>query len=554
MIDKANKADIGAVAADALDTVGDIGESNRENTWTAIRTAISPLSVAKESIAYSTELLKIAVGTSDIEPARGDRRFNDVAWETNGFYKRLGQSYLAMCKSARNVISEDADWRTRERVKLAMEVTTSALAPTNTLLGNPAALKKAFDTNGKSLVSGFKNFVSDVRHNGGMPSMVDSSSFTKGENLAVTPGAVVFRNEVLELLQYTPQTDQVHAIPTLLIPPQINKYYFTDLAPGRSLVEYGVQQGIQMFVVSWRNPQREHADWDLDTYVGALLEAIDVVNSITGRKKINTLGFCAGGITMSALLAYMAATGDKRVNSISFAVTLLDWSTPSMMGMLHSKNIANLARRKSRRNGTISGRDLGRVFTWFRPNELIWNYWVNNYLMGDSPPSFDILAWNADSTSLPAGLHSQFLDIFLDNPLRTPGEMEVLGEPIDLSRISADAFVVGAIDDHLTPWKGCYETTQLLSGETTFVLSNSGHIASLVNPPGNPKASYSLGPKPGDDADAWLAAAEKHSGSWWEHWASWVGERAGDKINSPKSLGNKRFPVLHAAPGTYIHE
>ena len=225
-----------------------------------------------------------------------------------------------------------------------------------------------------------------------------------------------------------------------------------------------------------------------------------------------------------------------------------------MMGMLHSKNIANLARRKSRRNGTISGRDLGRVFTWFRPNELVWNYWVNNYLMGNSPPSFDILAWNADSTSLPAGLHSQFLDIFLDNPLRTPGEMEVLGEPIDLGQISADAFVVGAIDDHLTPWKGCYETTQLLGGNTTFVLSNSGHIASLVNPPGNPKASYSLGPKPGDDAEAWLAAAEKHSGSWWEHWASWVGERAGDKINAPKSLGNKRFPVLHEAPGTYIHE
>jgi polyhydroxyalkanoate synthase len=552
MIGNFEDIDVASLAADALEAAEDVGEFDFRETWKAVRTAVSPLAVAKESVVLSAELVKIAVGASDIGPEKRDWRFNDDAWESNAFYKRLGQSYLAFCKGAKNIVNDDADWRTRERAKFALEVTTSALAPTNTLLGNPAALKKAFDTNGKSLVRGLKNFASDVRHNGGMPSMVDSSPFTKGDNIAATPGAVVFRNEVLELLQYAPQTDSVYAIPTLLIPPQINKYYFTDLAPGRSLVEYSMQQGVQMYVASWRNPQNEQGDWDLDTYVSALLEAIDAINSITGRKKVNTIGFCAGGITMSAMLACMAASNDKRVNAISYAVTLLDWSTPSMMGMLHSKKLINHARRKSRRKGIISGQDLGSVFAWFRPNELVWNYWVNNYLMGEAPPSFDILAWNADSTNLPASLHAQFLDMFMDNAMKVAGEIQVLGEPVDLSKITADAFVVGAIDDHLTPWKGCYETTQLLGGNSTFVLSNAGHIAALVNPPGNPKASYLAGPKPGEDPVDWLNNAKKHTGSWWEHWSAWVGERSGDKIDAPASLGNKRFPELDPAPGTYI--
>ena len=553
MIGEFENIDIAALAADALEAAEDVGEFDFNETWKAVRKAVSPLAVAKESVVLAAELMKIAIGASDIEPEKRDWRFKDDAWDSNSFYKRLGQSYLAFCKGAKGVVNDDADWRTRERAQFALEVTTSALAPTNTLLGNPAALKKAFDTNGKSLLRGIKNFASDVRHNGGMPSMVDSSPFTKGDNLAATPGAVVFRNEVLELLQYTPQTDEVYAIPTLLIPPQINKYYFTDLAPGRSLVEYAVQQGVQMYVVSWRNPQKDQGDWDLDTYVSALLEAIDAINSITGRKKINTIGFCAGGITMSALLSYMAATNDKRVNAISYAVTLLDWSTPSMMGMLHSKKLIDHARKKSRRKGIISGQDLGSLFAWFRPNELVWNYWVNNYLMGENPPSFDILAWNADSTNLPASLHVQFLDVFMHNAMRHPGEFTVLGEAVDLGRITADAFVVGAIDDHLTPWKGCYETTQLLGGDSTFVLSNAGHIAALVNPPGNPKASYLAGPEPGEDPVEWLNNAGKHQGSWWEHWSGWVGERSGDKVDAPATLGNTRFPELAPAPGTYIH-
>ncbi len=553
MIDDFEDIDVATLAADALQAAEDIGEFDFDETWRSLKSAIDPQAVAKESLIFGVELVKIAVGVSDIAPEKRDWRFKDDAWRTNALYKRLGQSYLAFCKGAMGIVGNNADWRTRERAKFALTVTTSALAPTNTLLGNPAAMKKAFDTNGKSLVKGLKNFATDMRHNDGMPKMVDDSPFTKGENIAATPGAVVFRNEVLELLLYKPQTEKVFSIPTLLIPPQVNKYYFTDLAPGRSLVEYAVQQGIEMFVVSWRNPGKDQGDWDLDTYVSALLEAIDAINSITRRKKINTIGFCAGGITMSALLSYMAATNDKRVNAVSYAVTLLDWSTPSMMGMFHSKRLIGLAQKKSKCKGIISGADLGKVFAWFRPNELVWNYWVNNYLMGENPPSFDILAWNADATNLPAALHAQFLDVFMNNSMSKPGGLDVLGQPVDLGRIKADAFIVGAIDDHLTPWKGCYETTQLLGGESTFVLSNAGHIAGLVNPPGNPKASYLAGPKPCADAIEWLEQAEKHQGSWWESWIDWLQERSGDEVSARKILGNKKYPELAPAPGSYIN-
>ncbi len=541
-------------AVEALEAAEDIGEFDLEGTIETLGRVIDPKVAAREAIVLVKELLSILRGTSDVAPDKRDWRFKDAAWSENPFYKRLGQSYLATYKSLNNLIQEDAHWRDRERAKFVVEVLCSTLAPTNTLLGNPAALKKAFETGGKSLVRGAKNFIHDRRHNGGMPRMVDATAFKLGENMAATPGSVVFRNEVLELLQYTPTTSQVASTPVLLIPAQINKYYFTDLAPGRSLVEYAVSRGIQMFVVSWRNPTEAQADWDLDTYISALLEATDAVCAITRSKKLNTIGFCAGGITMSVLLAYMAANGDERVNAISYAVTLLDWDIEAQVGMLHSERLVSLAKSRTRKKGIIAGKDLGNLFAWFRPNELIWNYWVNNYLMGLDPPSFDILAWNDDSTNLSAGLHVQYLDLFLHNSLTKADSLKVLGTPIDLGRIKSDAFVTGAITDHLTPWQGCYQTTQLMGGKSTFVLSNAGHIASLVNPPGNPKASYSIGPASSPDAQVWREKADKRQGSWWEAWADWVTERGGGEKNAPKKLGNRRYPPLENAPGTYILE
>jgi polyhydroxyalkanoate synthase len=522
-------------------------------TFCSMGKAIDPLAVARESFNFGAELVKIAIGSSEIVPDKRDWRFKDEVWQSNGVYKRLSQSYLAFCNGANGIISDKADWRTQERVKFALDITTSALAPTNALLGNPAAIKRAIETKGSSLARGLGNFASDVRHNGGMPSIVDSSPFVKGENVAATPGAVVFRNEILELIQYQPTTEKVQSIPVIVIPPQINKYYFLDMAPGRSMVEYSVAQGIQTFIVSWCNPGKEDRDWGLDRYVSALLEAIAAINSITRVKKFNCIGFCAGGITMTALLSYMAAENDTRANAIAYAVTLLDWSLPSQIGALQSQPLIDYTKKKARKEGVTPGPNLGFVFTWFRPNDLVWNYWVNNYLMGEDPPSFDILAWNDDSTNLPYALHSEFLDIFLHNQMTEKGGIEVLGTPLDLSKITADTYVTGATNDHLTPWKGCYQTTQMLGGDCTFVLSHAGHIASLVNPPGNPKASYYVGSTPGPDPVVWQEQAEKQQGSWWEHWALWYKERSGNEKSAPKSLGNKKYPELDAAPGTYIN-
>jgi polyhydroxyalkanoate synthase len=516
-------------------------------------TVVDPVATSKAALSLCAELVRVAVGSSDIAPDERDWRFKDKAWHSNFFYKRLGQSYLALCENANGILRDVADWRTRERAKFAIDVTLSAIAPTNFLPGNPAAIRKAVETRGKSLLSGLGNFVSDVRHNGGMPSIVDSSSFTKGKNIAATPGAIVFRNDVLELIQYRPTTDTVRSIPLLLIPPQINKYYFLDLSPGRSLVEFALAQGLQTFMISWRNPGDGECDWDLDSYVSALLEAVDEINGIARTKKINTYGFCAGGITMSAMLAYMAAGNDDRVNAASYSVTLLDWNTPSQVGMLQSESVINATKKLAKKKGVTSGQDLGKVFAWFRPNDLVWNYWVNNYLMGEKPPSFDILAWNADSANLPVGLHANFLDIFLHNQLAKPGAVNVLGAPLDLGSITVDTYVTGASNDHLTPWKGCYRSTQLLGGDCTFVLSHAGHIASIVNPPGNSKASYYVGPQPGGDPDAWLEQAQKSQGSWWEHWSTWINRRSGKLKRAPRSLGNTRHPEKEAAPGTYIH-
>ena len=307
-------------------------------------------------------------------------------------------------------------------------------------------------------------------------------------------------------------------------------------------------------MLSWRNPTAEQGRWDLDTYAAAVLPAIDTVRDITGSPDVNLIGFCAGGIIATTLLNHLAAAGDDRVHSMSYAVTLLDFGLRAPITAFSGRGLISFAGRRSRRKGIITSRQMGGAFTWMRPDDLVFNYWVNNYLMGEKPPAFDILAWNADGTNLPGALHNQFLDIFRDNILARPGELSVLGTPVSLETIKVPAFVTGAVADHLTPWKGCYRTTQLLSGPSTFVLSYSGHIASLVNPPGNPKAHYWTGGPPGADPDEWLAGADRQQGSWWEVWADWVSARSGERKAPPTELGSERYPVLSPAPGLYVRD
>ena len=530
-----------------------LGDIDVGKVLKAMTGSLKPQKVIDESMNFCQEIFRIVLGVSEIAPDKKDWRFKDETWSHHPYYKRLGQAYLAWAKALTNFAESQEDWQTRERAKFATDALTTAFAPTNALLGNPEAVKRALETGGKSILDGMQHYIHDLLHNRGMPSQVDSSPFTVGENLAATPGEVVFRNDVLELIQYQATTAEVKTRPMLIIPPQVGKYYFLDLSPGRSLIEYAVSQGIQTFVISWRNPTPVQANWGLDTYVGAILEAIDVSRVICGTDDVNTMGFCAGGITMTAMLGYLEAIGDTRVHSAAYAVTLLDFETEAMIGALRAQSVLEMAKQRSGSKGIIKGEDLGMLFTWMRPNDLVWTYWVNNYLMGKQPPSFDILAWNVDSTNLPATLHGDFLDMFQNNTLSKPGVQKVMGVPIDISQITLDTIITGGLTDHLTPWQGCYRTTQLLGGNSTFVLSSSGHIASLVNPPGNPKSSYMLGGAAGPDPEVWVAGATKHTGSWWEFWSGWVSERSGELKSAPADPGSPDYPPLAPAPGTYVH-
>lgn len=501
---------------------------------------------------------RIALGRSQVSPAKGDRRFGDSAWEANPALHRVQQAYLAWTEALERIVDEaDAKGWDQDRVERAtfmVNVLTSAMAPTNFLLTNPAAVKQAFDTGGQSLARGLRHFLSDLRHNGGMPSQVDREGFEVGVNLAVTPGAVIARDEVAEVLQYKPSTKKVYKRPVLVVPPPIGRFYFLDLSPGRSFIEYAVDQEMQVFVMSWRNPGPEQSSWDLDTYAQQISDAIDNVREVTGSDDVNIMAFCAGGIITTTLLNHLAAQGDDRIHSVSYAVTLLDFAERAPIAAFSNNSLLGFARWRSRRAGLITSRQMGAAFTWMRPNDLVFNYWVNNYLLGNKPPAFDILAWNVDGTNLPGALHGQFLDMFQDNIMVKPGAMSVLGTPLQLDQIKVPMFVTGAVTDHLTPWKGCYRTTQLLSGDSTFVLSYSGHIASLVNPPDNSKAHYWTGGTPGPDPEAWLARATKQQGSWWEAWTAWVTPRASDHKAAPAKLGSKNNPALDDAPGQYVRE
>jgi polyhydroxyalkanoate synthase subunit PhaC len=519
------------------------------------RVVAEPGVAAANGLDAAHQLVEVVIGRSNVVPARGDKRFGHPAWSSNPVYRRLLQAYLVEARALLGLVDGvDLDPKSRERARFAVSLFTEAAAPTNTLAGNPSALAKAFETRGRSLVTGLRHFLHDVRHNGGMPSTVDTRPFAVGENLAVTPGEVVYRSDVFELVQYAPNGETSYTRPLVAIPPQINKFYITDIAPGRSFVEYTVAAGVPYFAVSWRNPTAAQRDWNLDMYVAACKEAVQVACDIAGSADANVLGACAGGITMACLLGHLTATGEELINSATFMVAGVDTSVESMIGMLASNAAIETARARSQRAGVLDGKDLARVFAWLRPNDLVWNYWVNNYLLGQDPPAFDILYWNADTTRLPAGLHSDFLDLFRSNGLANPGTLEVLGSPVDLRKVMCDAYVVAGSTDHIIPWTGAYRTTQLLGGDTEFVLSSSGHIQAIVNPPTNAKSSYlTRAGSPPPDAEAWLDGADQHAGSWWEHWTAWLTARSGDKRPAPAQVGSAEHPPLEPAPGRYVH-
>jgi polyhydroxyalkanoate synthase len=511
--------------------------------------------VMEQELALARELLGLLTGSAQATPPKGDKRFADAAWQNNSLYRATLQGYLAWRDALAGFVERSAlDPVNKERARFVMSLVTDAASPTNTLLGNPAALKKVIDTGGASLLDGCNNLVTDLLKNRGMPAQVNKTAFEVGKNLGTAAGAVVFRNEVLELIQYAPTTQQVYSRPQLIVPPQINKFYIFDLSEGKSIVDYLVKNELQVFVVSWRNPTAAQSHWDLDTYVHALVEAIAAVREITGCDDVNLHGACSGAMTISALLGHLASRGDTTVNATTLMVAVLDNIADSQLGLFATPEAIAAAKQYSTSHGVLAGEEMGRVFAWMRPNDLVWNYWVNNYLLGNAPPAFDVLYWNNDTTRLPAKLHGQLLDIFTQNLFSKPGALTVLGTPIDLSQVQCDKYVVAGMTDHITPWKGVYNTATTFGGNTRFVLSSSGHIQSLINPPGNPKAKYYLNPELPAKADAWLAGAKAETDSWWSNWRDWLVARSGDKRTAPAALGSERHPAGVKAPGTYVSE
>jgi polyhydroxyalkanoate synthase subunit PhaC len=521
------------------------------------RLAANPVVAARQGVSLLGELARIATGGSALAPDAKDKRFADPAWQESAAYRALAQCYLAWGNALNRFVDEARmDKRDAERARFVVSLLIDAFSPTNSLAGNPAALKRLLDTGGASLVHGVENLASDLARNGGLPAQVDRRKFAVGKNLATTPGSVVYRTPVMELIQYRPMGEEVHKRPLLIAPPQINKFYVFDLVPEKSIVQLALKGGLQTFAISWKNPTAADSDFGLDTYVGALEEAVDVMRDVTGSDDVNIWGSCSGGITTSAFLAHLAARGERKVHSATVAVCMLDMTvaqeTPAGLFVTPESIVA--AKSASQLAGVLEGRELARMFAWMRPNDLIWNYWVNNYLMGHAPPAFDVLYWNNDTTRLPARLHGDFLDLIDTNPFVDVGTVEVRGTPLDMHKLDLDSYVVAGVTDHITPWQGCYKTAKLYGERSTFVLANSGHIQSLLNPPGNPKATFWTGSTRAETPEAWLEQATKHQGSWWPHWLEWIAARSGETVAAPADLGNEMHPPLDAAPGRYVRE
>ncbi len=520
--------------------------------------AEQPAALAQRCLGLAGGLARVVAGKSDRAPAKGDRRFSDPAWSGNPVLRRIMQAYLEASDTVQQLFEDaDLEYRDAEKMKFVLDNLVEGLAPTNNPVVSPLAYKAVIDSGGMSIVRGTRAFVRDIATKPRIPAMIEPDAYAVGETLAVSRGSVVLRTKMFELIQYAPATPQVREVPLLMVPPVINKFYILDLAPDRSMVEHYVKGGQQVFAISWRNPKARHRDWGFDAYGKAIIEALDAMAVITGSDRAGVFATCSGGILAVMTLAHLAATGNgDRVSSLSLGVTVLDQRKAGFASALASERSAQAAIRTSASKGYLDGRATAEMFAWLRPTDLVWRYWVNNYIQGRSPAPFDVLYWNADTTRMAAALHKDMVMMGLHNALATPGAISMLGTPVDLSAITADAYAVGGIADHICPWQATYRSAAMLgSKDNTYVLSTSGHIASLVNPPGNPKASYRAAPAEADTSpEEWMASAEKSKGSWWPHHMAWLTERSGAEIDRPTTLGAPGYEPLAPAPGTYVLE
>ncbi|MEH6549292.1 MAG: alpha/beta hydrolase [Pseudomonadales bacterium] len=515
-----------------------------------------PLILGKHLASHARKLVDIRANKANYKPAVRDRRFQDEVWQDSAFYQRLMQRYFALNESLEEWV-DDLDLNTVDklRAEFLLRIVGDSIAPTNTWLGNPQALRKARQTRGKSVLKGLKNLLGDVRNNHGIPAQVKSDNFELGKNLATTPGAVVFKNEVLELIQYQPATEQVHRRPLLFVPAMVNKYYVLDLSPDRSMLKFAVDSGLQVFMVSWRNPGIEQSTWGVEKYALALMEAITAVKTITRSKDLNLYTLCSGAMMTLAMASAMKGRGDNSIHSMTIGVCMLDLQRTDMeMTALAGPQVYEKVKKRSRKAGILNGHELATSMLWLRPQDLIWGNVVNNYLLGNEPPEFDLLFWNNDWTNLPAQLHCDVIDMFHKGTLTSAGALSIDGAPVDLANLDCDKYIVGGTSDHITPWKACYRGVHVYGGNTEFVLSNSGHMQTLLNSPTKKRASFFLNKDLPVAADEWLKGAELEQGSWWLHWRDWLSERSLGKKSAPRKLGNKVYPAGVAAPGEYVYE
>lgn len=539
----------------ALSAAAGVDAKALTDAWAMVvgAAARQPAALFQAYTGFWRDCASILFGSSDLAPTAGDARFRDAAWADNPLYRRIGQSYLAWTRALDTWLEKsELAGMDRERARFLLDAAKDVLAPMNTLAGNPEALAKATETRGASLTSGFRNFVDDLRHNHGYPAVADRDAFQLGRDVAATPGAVVFRNEVFELMQYAPTTEAVRPTPFLYIFSQVNRFYLGDLTPDRSLFGRLLDAGIPVYAMSWRNPKPEHRHWNLGTYAGATIEAIEAIREISGSEQVDVMGLCAGGLVAAAAAGVLEARNEDRIRSLSLVVSILD-NQPgdSDFGLFVSERSVEAQKAMVRAKGLFAEKDVFEMFAMLRIEESVMSFLRSNYLLGEAPPKHPLLFWSMDYTRVPAEMQCDFLDLSWRNDLAR-GELELLGERIDLGKLSYPVYVLAGSTDHITPWKGCYRSTQLFDGDVRFVLTNQNHTQTICARTDNRHLRYWVGDTLPQDAEAWSAGAAEHPGSWTTDWIEWLRHGSDETVPAPEALGNAEYPVLDAAPGQFV--